>query len=268
MPTAFCQLRTEPAVSWAGLPRVAMTVAGIALGSISLTACESTEVVSGPVLLVPIGFADYFCAEVAVTQGGVTESQSTCGRDIQPEVLSFACTSPATVAITLIPTSPAAIGNGVRNPCPAEAPCVQTAACRPDMDTTLGHQLTVIRDAEHGFFDIAVELGTPDMGRPTAHGEVSDFCVGLTVFNSAREVVWSQTGVCSSVHGEGTNLGFIGPCDASGEGTNEVEVSLEGATDLEGVALEGVRLPCGDGMTCTVAVTCILNTDVTVRFAP
>jgi len=78
-------------------------------------ACDSTVAPNGPVLLVPLDafVSAHFCAEVAVTQGDATATQTTCGRELEPTLLTFPCTAPATVAITLVPTSPDALGDAM-----------------------------------------------------------------------------------------------------------------------------------------------------------
>jgi hypothetical protein len=44
------------------------------------------------------------------------------------------------------------------NPCPDGAPCRLTAPCRPNADTPVTFNLTVMRDAGQGFFDIAIDF--------------------------------------------------------------------------------------------------------------
>ncbi len=234
-------------------------------------ACDSTVAPTGPVLLVPIDayLSDHFCTEVSVTQGDATATQTTCGRDPQPTFLTFPCTAPATVAIVHIPTSSEALGYPMLTSCTAGSPCTQTAACRPDRDTTLTYDLTVMRDANQGFFDIVVDLGPSGTGlRPLGPDDVADFCVDMVVRNSVNEVVWDQRDICSSQHGSTSVLDYVGPCDAANGGTSVVEVTLVSATNSDGVELEDVRLPCTDGMTCTVQATCEKNIDVTIRLAP
>ncbi len=44
------------------------------------------------------------------------------------------------------------------NPCPYDAPCVLPFACEENADTRVVFNLTVMRDAEQGFFDVAVNF--------------------------------------------------------------------------------------------------------------
>lgn len=58
-------------------------------------------------------------------------------------------------------TDPLAIGAGTYvNPCPASAPCRREAPCRPNVDSAVAFDLTIMRDAGQGFFDIAIGLDT------------------------------------------------------------------------------------------------------------
>jgi hypothetical protein len=44
------------------------------------------------------------------------------------------------------------------NPCPSSAPCVQTVSCIENTDTFIEYNLAIMRDANQGFFDIAVNF--------------------------------------------------------------------------------------------------------------
>lgn len=44
------------------------------------------------------------------------------------------------------------------NPCPASAPCTQEIVCRENADVPVNFNLTVMRDAQQGFFDVAVDF--------------------------------------------------------------------------------------------------------------
>ena len=44
------------------------------------------------------------------------------------------------------------------NPCPSDDPCLLPAVCQPNGDTPVNFNLTVLRDARQGFFDVAVNF--------------------------------------------------------------------------------------------------------------
>lgn len=44
------------------------------------------------------------------------------------------------------------------NPCPSTAPCVATATCSENADVLVQFNLTILREADQGFFDIAVNF--------------------------------------------------------------------------------------------------------------
>ena len=67
--------------------------------------------------------------------------------------------APNTVYLVLAGlTADAPLVDGVDfiNPCPAAAPCAQTAPCVENADTPVSFDLTVMRAARQGFFDVAV----------------------------------------------------------------------------------------------------------------
>ncbi|MBL8788766.1 MAG: hypothetical protein JNJ59_27975 [Deltaproteobacteria bacterium] len=56
-------------------------------------------------------------------------------------------------------TPPAALGGvGYVNPCPANQPCKRSVPCLENADAAVTFNLTVMRDADQGFFDIAVNF--------------------------------------------------------------------------------------------------------------
>ena len=57
---------------------------------------------------------------------------------------------------TLVSDPNALAASTFTNPCPPDAPCVLEAACRENVDTPVEFNLTVMRDAGQGFFDIAI----------------------------------------------------------------------------------------------------------------
>ncbi|MFO0745295.1 MAG: Ig-like domain-containing protein [Myxococcota bacterium] len=52
----------------------------------------------------------------------------------------------------------AELADGWQNPCPAGKPCRLTTPCRQNADSAVTFNLTVMRDANQGFFDIAVNF--------------------------------------------------------------------------------------------------------------
>ncbi len=69
---------------------------------------------------------------------------------------------PNTVALSLLSVEaqdrPLVDGEDYVNPCPAPDGCRQTVTCRPNADSPVDFNLTLMRSAEQGFFDIAVEF--------------------------------------------------------------------------------------------------------------
>ncbi len=57
----------------------------------------------------------------------------------------------------IAPTNAVATSEFV-NPCPANAPCQQDVVCRENADVAVSFDLTIMRDAEQGFFDVAVDF--------------------------------------------------------------------------------------------------------------
>jgi hypothetical protein len=98
------------------------------------------------------------------TQYGTPEGALTfvgaCDASDQ-DLATPALETPNSVYLTLdgidAPT-PLASGVDFVNPCPASAPCVQTANCLENQDTLISYNLTVMRRANQGFFDVAVNF--------------------------------------------------------------------------------------------------------------
>jgi hypothetical protein len=236
---------------------------------VALTACDSAVIpASTPNLIVPLDafMTAHFCADIAVTQGDTTATKTTCGRDPQPTVVTFPCAAPATVAITLTPTSPDALAHTIPNACPAGAPCILSAACQPDSDTNLAYSVTIMRNTEQGFLDLVIGL-TNSEASSSALDDVIDFCVGIAVRRD-DETLWSVPSICYSKFGHSDVITFVGPCDASGSGQNTVDVTLLSALDTYGALVNGVALPCGDGTRCTLTVPCTQNADTRVNVMP
>jgi outer membrane protein assembly factor BamB len=69
---------------------------------------------------------------------------------------------PNTVALALLGVDgddgPLVEGDDYVNPCPAPDGCRETVTCRPNADIPVDFDLTLMRSAEQGFFDLAVEF--------------------------------------------------------------------------------------------------------------
>jgi len=104
---------------------------------------------------------------------------------------------------------------------------------------------------------------------------VTDACYTLTVTHGA-DVVWRADGVCASSFGDGRgSIAYVGPCDASGDGWNDVSLVLESMrAGAETLAPSAYVNPCGDPLlpsydgfdACVRPVRCLPNADASVEF--
>jgi len=107
---------------------------------------------------------------------------------------------------------------------------------------------------------------------------VANACYTLTVA-TASGVVWSRSGICADAYGDGVGgVSYVGPCDASGTGTNIVSLVLDDLYASNGTASPvdptTWQNPCGapgsptyDGRpACTREVHCEPNADAPIAF--
>jgi len=235
------------------------TTAGWVMGAMAswVAGCDS-EVAPPPELRVEVPeilFED-FCARATLVGRG--ESASTCDATAE---LALPCSEPATVALVLTPRP--GVEPLYANPCPSEAPCLRDVACSADQGSDVGFEVTygftIMRDASQGFIDLVLAVTEAPLGR---------YCVGLSLVDPTGALVTSKTGLCSDLYGSGDgSLRYVLPCDASVDGDSILTITLESAVDAAGATRDDLRLPCGDGTRCDVAVRCEENTDTAVRVA-
>lgn len=252
-------------LSFAGL------LALVACAGAATLACDdgAEPAVFVPTLRVPlpVELQGEYCAEVAVTQRGATETRSTCDTLEAVDHLVFACSGPATVTMHLLPRAGA--NPTLENPCGDDG-CALSADCDPEGTTDLEWTFVVMPRSEQGFFDIEISLRAPGDG--AAHleelGDFGEFCVDLAVDDGAGERMWARESVCSAAFGDRLSLDYVGPCSTANGPDNRLHVRWRGAFDRDGAPLEDVRLPCGDGEVCAIDARCEENDDTSIRIHP
>jgi len=95
-----------------------------------------------------------------VQKGLCSSSYGAGGGDISYVGTCDASANPNTVSLVLssLVDSAGRPITDANNPCPPDAPCAQTVTCVENADTQVEFNLTILRSAQTGFFDVAVNL--------------------------------------------------------------------------------------------------------------
>ncbi|TNF22413.1 MAG: hypothetical protein EP329_28625 [Deltaproteobacteria bacterium] len=143
---------------------------------------------------------------------------------------------------------------------------LRDATCVAGVDTLVHLDVALMKPAEQGFFDIAVQAYGDDA--------IRDGVWRLRVMNGETppRMVWEQA-VQSSIHGDGHGaLSFVGPCDAApGAEDNALTAELVGlygeAQGYDGITpiITSEPLELWPPPTLTTTVTCRLNQDVFIQ---
>ncbi len=119
----------------------------------------------------------------------------------------------------------AMLGEGFVNPCPADRPCTRSVLCEENADAEVEFNLTVLRDAEQGFFDIAVNFA-------------DIFCSAK--FDCVDAEGEPLTLLHDPVSGERAPTGVLGFACTSGDG------------ETTWLHLDDIKITCDAGPTTTV----------------
>jgi hypothetical protein len=159
-----CGEAKEPTVASSGT-RLAITVAPLDLPRLDdacydLTVYNAAQPANGQVVWSKQGIcaSQYGDAQASIAYVGSCDASGPGGqRDNSVRlVLTDLCEGGACVVPGPGPTSLAA--SSYANPCPAPGGCVLSRPCRENQDTPVVFNLTVLRSANQGFFDIAVNF--------------------------------------------------------------------------------------------------------------
>lgn len=92
-----------------------------------------------------------------------------------------------------------------QNSCGADG-CTNAFDCVAGEEVDAGFDLTILRDAHQGFFNIA--FSAPDPG-------VGGLCAAVRVVNSEGLVIWAEPDLCVDQFGDGRGtFTYVGTCDA------------------------------------------------------
>jgi hypothetical protein len=126
-------------------------------------------------------------------------------------------------------------GDGFQNPCPDSAPCVVAADCNANEDTPVTFNVTILRSANQGFFDVAVNF-------EDIFCSAKLDCVDALLHNDDGDR--AETAVmafaCTSGQGEATWMYMSDitiSCTGDG-GTGPIDPAGGGCTDVSGVTWE------------------------------
>jgi hypothetical protein len=97
--------------------------------------------------------------------------------------------------------------------------------------------------------------------------ELSDACYRVTVHDGDGGVVWSRDDLCASSFGVGTEIAYVGFCNASSP-MHTASLELMDILDEFGTPLAADRFvnPCPPGQACEQAFECVENEDARVNF--
>ncbi|MFO0751118.1 MAG: EGF domain-containing protein [Myxococcota bacterium] len=172
---------------------VTLSVGALVGASIAQAACMGAPEPAGPRLSIAVAPLDLpgiaeACYDLRATAGPggsgelVWSEPDLCstrygdGRGALSYVGTCVAGVTHTVLLTMVSLSDADGPVGFVNPCPADAPCALESPCVANADTPVTFNLTVMRGAEQGFFDVAVSfadlfcsakvdcLGGPEVG--------------------------------------------------------------------------------------------------------
>jgi|GEM_PF-1878861 len=138
--------------------QIALDIAPLQLAGVS-DVCYGLTITNGAV-------------QTVMSQGHICASQYGAGGSVSYVAPCDAAPNAATNTVSLVieqicsgaacadtvTTPPALAADTWSNPCPASAPCTQVAECKENADVPVTFDLTVARDAQQGFFDIAVNF--------------------------------------------------------------------------------------------------------------
>lgn len=150
------------------------------------------------------------------------------------------------------------------DPCGADG-CELAFECIEGEDTAAVFDFSIVRDANQGFFDIAV------FGK-TAPAGATGVCYSVRVSNGQGVTVLRYQNLCSTDYGNGTgaDISYISPCDAE-HANNTVAIWVhppEGATAPYNTPCPAPTSGSIDDWTggCVRNATCLEDQDTVVEF--
>ncbi len=119
------------------------------------------------------------------------------------------------------------------NPCPLDAPCIKTANCVENFDTLEEFNLVVMRDAEQGFFDVAVNFSDVFCSAKVSCREE------LLFVNGSRDKTTVLGFACTSGDSSSTHL-YIDYLTITCSGSDPVTLDMARAMGQQGEAGGGL----------------------------
>lgn len=201
----------------------------------------------------------------AASREAALASGAVCMKE-EAAVSTLRCAPGASTALTwVVGIFDAADGSAVptddyQDPCGAEG-CTFDFECIAGQEVDGVVDLSIMREAHQGFFDIG--FSAPDPG-------VGGLCAAVRVVNAEGLLVWAMQEICVDEYGDGRGtLTYIGTCDAEA-----VEHTITVVVQPPANAV-GWTNPCPGDVTavdpmswtggCSQAATCVENADVIVN---
>ncbi|MFO0750592.1 MAG: hypothetical protein U1F43_33725 [Myxococcota bacterium] len=213
-------------------------------------------------------------ASVGADRDTLRASGALCLADLAVPSVSLPCTPGASTGAVWVVgwfQEDGAPVEGDADPCGPDG-CALAFTCVAHAETPVTWNLTLVRNAQQGFFDLDVRVDDP--------GAVKDLCMGFRVLDGNGVVVWADSGLCTSEYGNGRgDLGYGGTCSAEAadaQVTMWVEEPERPRLSDPTAAVTPWVNPCPGSTSdsdplrwsggCTRTVRCLENEDVTVDF--